>query len=74
VRQIQIIATGILRKNRKFVEKFEDLNKKVNGIAENIQHIKAQINIVELQLKSERRTTYYQVLAPKYSDKKSAAL
>ena len=74
VRQIQIIATGILRKNRKFVEKFEELNKKVNGIAENIQRTKAQIDIVELQLKSERRTTYYQVLAPKYSDKKAAAL
>ena len=74
VRQIQIIATGILRKNRKFVEKFEELNKRVEGITEKIQHTKAQINIVELQLKSERRTTYYQVLAPKYSDKKAAAL
>ena len=74
VRQIQIIATGILRKNRKFVEKFEELNKKVKGIAENIQHTKAQIEVVELHLKSERRTTYYQVLAPRYSDKKAAAL
>ncbi len=74
VRQIQIIATGILRKNRKFVEKFEEQNKKVQGIAENIQRTKAQIDIVELQLKSERRTTYYQVLAPKYSDKTAAVL
>jgi hypothetical protein len=27
-----------------------------------------------LQLKSERRTTYYKVLAPKYSDKRAATL
>ena len=30
--------------------------------------------MLELQLKSERRTTYYKILAPKYSDKTAAAL
>ena len=74
VRQIQIIATGILRKNRKLVEKFGELNKKVQVISEKIQRTKAQIDIVELQLKSERRTTYYKVLEGKYSDKKATAL
>lgn len=29
---------------------------------------------MELQLKSERHTTYYKVLEPKYSDKKVASL
>ena len=74
VRQIQIIATGILRKNRKFVERFEELNKKVQIISENIKRTKAQIDIVELNLKLERRTTYYKVLEGKYSDKTVAAL
>ena len=57
IRQIQLIAAGILRKNRKFVEKFEEQNQKIKGISERLQHTKAQIDIVELQLKSERRTT-----------------
>ena len=74
VRQIQLIAAGILRKNHKFVDKFEELNKKVKSISKQLKHTKTQIDIVELQQKSERRTTYYQVLESKYSDKRAAAL
>ena len=29
---------------------------------------------MEIQLKAERRTTYYKILEPKYSDKTAAAL
>ena len=74
LKQIQLIAAGILRKNRKFVEKFEETNKKLQGISERLKHTKAQIDVVELQLKSERHTTFYKVLEPKYSDKTAATL
>ena len=74
VRQIQLIAAGILRKNHKFVEKLEETNKKIQGISESLQHTKAQMDVVEMQLKIDRRTTFYKVLEPKYSDKTAAAL
>lgn len=32
------------------------------------------MDVVELQLKAERHTTFYKVLEPKYSDKTAAAL
>ena len=74
LKQIQLIATGILRKNRKFVDKLEETNKKLQGISERLKHTKSQIDVVELQMKSERRTTYYKVLESKYSDKTAASL
>lgn len=35
---------------------------------------KQQIDVVELQLKMKRRTSYYRVLEPKYNDKTAASL
>ena len=74
VRQIQIIAAGILRKNHKFVDKVVEVDKKLQNISERLKHTKAQIDVTELQLKSEHRTTFYKILEPKYSDKTSASL
>ena len=74
LKQIQLIAVGILRKNRKFVEKFAETNKKLQGISERLNYTKSQINIVELQLKMERRSTFYRVLESNYSDKSAASL
>lgn len=74
VKQIQLIAAGILRKNHKFVDKVEEVDKKLKDISERLKHTKAQMEVVEAQLKSERRTTFYKVLAPKYSDKTAATL
>lgn len=74
VRQIQIIAAGILRKNHKFVDKVVEVDKKLQNISERLKHTKAQIDVTELQLKSEHRTTFYKILEPKYSDKTAASL
>ena len=74
VKQIQLIAAAILRKNRKFVDKLAEVDKKLQGISERLKHTKAQIDVVELQLKSERRTTYYKVFEQKYSNKTAASL
>ena len=74
VKQIQLITAGILRKNRKFVDKVAEVDKKLQDISERLKHTKAQIDMVELQLKSERRTTYYKVFESKYSDKTAVAL
>ena len=74
VKQIQLIAVGILRKNHKFVDKVAEADKKLQDISERLKHTKAQIEVVEAQLKSERRTTFYKILESKYSDKTAAAL
>ena len=74
VRQIQLIAAAILHKNRKFVDKLDETNKKIQGISERLKHTKLQIDVVELQLKSERRTSFYKVFESKYSDKTAADL
>ncbi|MCR5834342.1 MAG: hypothetical protein K6G55_06825 [Selenomonadaceae bacterium] len=50
------------------------MDKKLKDISERLKHTKAQMEVVEAQLKSERRTTFYKVLAPKYSDKTAATL
>ena len=74
IKQIQLIAAGIIRQNHKFVDKLEEVDKKIQGISELLKHTKAQIDVVEIQLKSERRTTFYKVFEPKYSDKTAASL
>ena len=74
LKQIQLIAIGILRQNYKFVEKFSEVDKKMQNISERLKHTKAQMYVVELQMKLERRTTDYRVLYPKYSTKTAAAL
>ena len=74
IKQIQLIVAGILRKNYKFVEKVAEVDKKIKNISESLKHTKAQMEVVEMQLKMECRTTVYRVLEPKYSDKTAAAL
>lgn len=58
IKQIQLITAGILRKNHKFVEKFEEASKKFQEISKSLKHTKSQMDIMELQLKMERRTTF----------------
>ena len=74
VKQIQIIAAGILRKNHQFVNKTEEVDKKLQNISERLKHPKAQMEVVELQLKLERHTTCYKIFVPKYNDKTAASL
>ena len=74
LKQIQLISVGILRKNHKFVEKVAEVDKKLQTISERLKHTKAQIDVVEMQLKMKRHTSYYKVFKPKYSDKSAATL
>ena len=74
IKQIQIISAGILRKNYKFVEKVTEVDKKLQNTSERLKHTKVQMDVVEMQLKMEHRTTFYKVFEPKYSDKTAAAL
>ena len=73
-RQIQLISTAILRKNLKFVDKVQQVDKNLKEFSARLQHTKAQMEVVELQLKMERHTTCYKIFAPKYNNKTAAAL
>lgn len=74
VKQIQLIAAGIIRKNHKFVDKVAEVDEKLQNISERLKHTKAQIEVVKLQLKLERHTTCYKIFTPKYNDKTAAVL
>ena len=50
------------------------VDKKIKNISERLKHTKAQIDVVEMQLKMEHHTTYYKIFESKYSDKTAAAL
>lgn len=74
VSRIQLIAAGILRKNHKFVDKVAEVDKHLKKISERLKHTKKQMEVMEIQLKSEHSTTFYKVLESKYSEKTAASI
>ncbi len=74
VRQIQIIATGILRKNLKFVRKSEEIETRLKQLSERVQHTKKQVDALQLQLNFEKCHTCYKILSDSYTKKTAATL
>lgn len=74
IKQIQIIAAGILRKNFKFVRKTEEIETRLKQLSESIKHTKKQVDALQLQLNFEKRPTYYKILTQKYSRNSAATL
>ena len=52
IKQIQIIAAGILRKNLKFVHKTEEIETRLKQLSERIEHTKKQVDALQLQLRA----------------------
>ena len=73
IKQIQLIAAGILRKNLKFVHKTEEIETRLKQLSETLKHTKKQVDALQLQLNFEKRHTCYKILSDSYS-KKSAAI
>ena len=74
IKQILLIATGILRKNLKFVRKTEKIEMRLIQLSERIEHTKKQVDALQLQLNFEKRHTCYKILANNYSKKLAATL
>lgn len=74
IKQIQIIAAGILRKNFKFVRKTEEIETRLKQLSESIKHTKKQVDALQLQLNFEKRHTCYKILSDSYSKKSAATL
>ena len=74
IKQIQLIAAGILRKNLKFVHKTEEIETRLKQLSETLKHTKKQVDALQLQLNFEKRHTCYKILTSNYSKKSAAAL
>ena len=74
IKQIQLIAAAILRKNLKFVHKTEEIETRLKQLSETLKHTKKQVDALQLQLNFEKRSTCYKILANNYSQKSAALL
>ncbi len=74
IKQIQLIAAAILRKNLKFVHKTEEIETRLKQLSETLKHTKKQVDALQLQLNFEKRHTCYKILTPKYSRNSAATL
>ncbi len=49
LKKIQLIATGILRKNYKFVRQFEEVESNLKNLSQRIRHTKKQLDTLKIQ-------------------------
>lgn len=61
--KIQDIATGILRKNFKFVRRLEETESRLKHLAQRINHAKKQMDALKSQLSFDNRHTCYKVVS-----------
>ena len=69
--KIQYIATGILRKNYKFVSQLEDVEIRLKQLSQRTNHAKKQMDALKSFLSIDNRHTCYKVVS---SDSSSAPL
>ena len=63
-KKIDVIAAGILRKNFYFVQKLEEVDTLLKQLSERLKHSKAQIEVLQSRLSTEKYTTYYKINLP----------
>ena len=72
--KIEVIAAGILRKNFKFVRRLEKVETCAKQLAQRLNHSKDQMDILKLQLSTEKHNTYYKVSSDNASINSLASL
>ena len=65
--KIQDIATGILRKNFKFVRRLEETESRLKLLSQRTNHAKKQMDALKSQLSIDNRHTYYKVVSSDHS-------
>ena len=74
-KKIEEIATGILRKNLKFVRQLEEVDKRDKEIIQRLNHAKDQINALEERVARDKINTRYRVICfDTLSNSKAASL
>ena len=61
VKKIEEIATGILRKNYKFVRELEEIEKRDKQVVQRMNHAKEQIKALENRIACDKVNTRYRV-------------
>ena len=73
--KIEEIATGILRKNLRFVRKLEEVEKRDKQVVQRINHAKEQMKALENRIALDKVNTRYRVMIPDtLSNNKAASL
>lgn len=72
--KIQDIATGILRKNFKFVGKMEETESRLKQLSQRINHAKQQMDALKSQLSIDHRHTCYKVVSSDHSSSSTESL
>ena len=74
-RKIEMIATGILRKNYKFVRQLEEVESRTKQVVERMNHAKEQMKALEDQITFDKVNTRYRVMvSDTLSNNKAASL
>ena len=73
-KKINVIATGILRKNFKFVQKLEDTENRLKQLSERLKHTKKQMVVLQSRLSTDKRTIFYKVTSPNISSQSAVSL
>ena len=70
-----MIATGILRKNYKFVRQLEEVENRYKGLSGKMNHVKEQMKALEERVALDKINTRYRVTCSnKLSNNKAASL
>ena len=74
-KKIEEIATGILRKNLRFIRQLEEVDKRDKEIIQRLNHAKDQINALEERVARDKINTRYRVICfDTLSNSKAASL
>lgn len=74
-RKIEMIATGILRKNYKFVRQLEEVENRYKGLSGKMNHVKEQMKALEERVALDKINTRYRVTcSDTLSNTKAASL
>ena len=71
--KIDLIATGILRKNYKFVRQLKEVDVRTKLLRERMHHAKEQLDVLKFRLALDKPCTRYKLTNPDISSNDSAA-
>lgn len=61
--KIQLIASGILRKNFKFVKRLEQVDSQLKQLTQRLQHAQKQLDVLKLHLSKNKHHVHYKLLS-----------
>ena len=74
LKKIEEIASGILRKNLKFVRQLEIAEKRIKELAQRMNHAKDQLDALKMRLDRDKPSTRYKVNSDGYSNSSAASI